>query len=293
MDRRSFLGTAAVSTFTRTAAAQPAGFTFVHLTDTHIQPELRGGEGTHQAIEAINRVPHDFSLCGGDLVMDVCEVTPDRAKALFDLYASATKDLRGPVHSIPGNHDVYGNSNKSAVPASDPQYGKKLYEDRMGARYGSFNHKGWHFIRLDSIFVTPEKTYEGRIDDAQIDWLKSDLAKTPASTPIVVTTHIPFITAFGQVIGAKPETLKSIQITNAKPVLDLFQGHALKAVLQGHTHIREVIDYNGAKFITSGAVCGNWWKGPHLGHPEGFGVLTVRGGEISWEYRTYGWKAAI
>jgi hypothetical protein len=49
-----------------------------------------------------------------------------------------------------------------------------------------------------------------------------------------------------------------------------------KMVLQGHTDIRESVIYNGCQFITSGAVCGRWWKGPREGHPRGFGVLTVR-----------------
>jgi hypothetical protein len=30
--------------------------------------------------------------------------------------------------------------------------------------------------------------------------------------------------------------------------------------------------------------CGNWWKGAPLGHPEGFGVLTVNAGEIRWSF---------
>jgi hypothetical protein len=41
-------------------------------------------------------------------------------------------------------------------------------------------------------------------------------------------------------------------------------------------------------FITSGAVCGNWWKGLWLGNPEGFAMLTVKGENISWRYETYG-----
>jgi hypothetical protein len=38
-------------------------------------------------------------------------------------------------------------------------------------------------------------------------------------------------------------------------------------------------------------VCGNWWKGPRDGHPEGFAVLTVRGDEVQWRYETYGFIA--
>jgi Icc protein len=80
-------------------------------------------------------------------------------------------------------------------------------------------------------------------------------------------------------------------VTNSRDVLNLLWPYNLKAVLQGHTHIREIVNYSGRQFITSGAVCGNWWKGIRMGHPEGFGVLTVKNGEISWRYETYGFRA--
>jgi hypothetical protein len=39
-------------------------------------------------------------------------------------------------------------------------------------------------------------------------------------------------------------------------------------------------------------VCGNWWKGPREGHPEGFGVITVKGHELGWQYHAYGFNAS-
>lgn len=292
MNRRGFLSaTAAAIAGAAPLNAAPGSFRFVHFTDPHIQPERKGDQGTAQAFAAINRVKPDFCLAGGDLVFDVFERSHDRARLLFDLYAGALKILQPKVYSVPGNHDVLGISTKSGVPATDPMYGKKMYEDRIGARYSSITHKGWHFIQLDSIGITPEHGYIGRIDEGQMDWLRADLEKTGKQTPIVVTTHIPLVTGFGQYVGVLPEQIKGIQITNAKAVLDLFQGYQLKAVLQGHTHIREVLHYNGCQFITSGAVSGNWWRGLRLGHPEGFGVITVKGLNLSWEYRTYGWTA--
>lgn len=295
MNRRDFFAAtaAALSATASTAlAAAPGNFRFVHFTDPHIQPERKAAEGTLRAFEAINRLKPDFCLAGGDLVFDIFERSHDRAKTLFDLYASTARNLRPRVYSVPGNHDVFGISNKSGVSATDPLYGKKMFEDRLGARYSSFTHKGWHFILLDSIGITPEKSYIGLIDEEQMDWLRSDLEKTGRQTPIVVLTHIPLATGFGQFIGAAPASLRGIQVTNTKQVLDLFEGYQLKAVLQGHTHIREVIDYKGCQFITSGAVSGNWWRGVRLGHPEGFGVITVKNGRLQWEYKTFGWVAA-
>lgn len=293
MERRAFLGTAAVAPFTTAAApAAENSFRFIHFTDTHIQRELRAAEGTRRCFDAIARERHDFALCGGDTVMDAFDQSHQRAASLFDLYGATVGDLPKPVHTVPGNHDVFGIGTKSGVTPTDPMYGKKFYEDRLGARYGSFDHKGWHFIRLDSVFITPQHTYEGRVDDEQLAWLKGDLEKTGPRTPLVVVTHIPIATAFGLFpFPDQPELRPILTVANARQVLALFEGYNLKAVLQGHTHIAEKVEHEGTLFATSGAVCGNWWKGPHYGTKEGYAVLTVRGESITWEYRTYGWHA--
>jgi 3',5'-cyclic AMP phosphodiesterase CpdA len=292
MQRRSFLGASAAAACTAVSAAPPPGsdFTFIHFTDTHIQPELRAAEGVKRAFAAINAIPHDFAIAGGDLVMDVFEQGPARSKLLFDLYASHVKDLRARVYSVPGNHDVYGMSPKAGVPASDPMYGKKMFEDRIGPRHQSFDHRGWHFILLDSVAIDNSNNWYGGFDAPQIDWLKNDLARLAPSAPIVLVTHIPLATAMGTAVFPA-EYAPIMAVRRPQPVLELFEGRNLKAILQGHSHIREVVRYKECQIITSGAVSGNWWKGSHHGHPEGFAVLSVRGGEITWEYRTYGWTA--
>src|ERR1035437_10251271 len=180
MQRRTFLQTGLQSALAAPFVLGAAGesFSFVHFTDTHTQPELRAGEGTAQAFRTIAKVPHDFALAGGDLVMDVFDQGPTRATALFDLYRNSAKDLPRPVHSILGNHDIYGISNKSGVASTDPFYAKKLFEDRMGQpRYQSFDHKDWHFILLDSVQIYDGKNWFGQIDAEQLGWLASDLRK--------------------------------------------------------------------------------------------------------------------
>jgi Icc protein len=146
-------------------------------------------------------------------------------------YPDGTERCRG----VPGNHDVIGLSNKSNVPATDPLYGKKFFEDCIGKRYRSFDHEGWHFVSLDSIGVTSTRGSVGLIDEKQLEWLRAGLKRVGTVRPIVV--------------------------------LELLRPHNVKAV------------------------SGNWWKGPRLGRPEGFAVLTVTGGEISWRYETYGFQA--
>ena len=74
-------------------------------------------------------------------------------------------------------------------------------------------------------------------------------------------------------------------------MLDLLAGHNVLGVLQGHTHVNETVIWKGVPYLTSGAVCGNWWHGTRLGTPEGFTVVTVANGKMTTQYETYGFKS--
>jgi hypothetical protein len=52
------------------------------------------------------------------------------------------------------------------------------------------------------------------------------------------------------------------------------------------------VDYRGHTFICDGAVSGNWWKGPRLSFPEGYGLFDLYpDGRFEHRYVTYGWDA--
>jgi Icc protein len=288
MHRRQLL-----ATLSATALDGQSRFSFVHFTDPHIQPELRAAEGCRDCFKKIQQLDPDFVLAGGDLVFDANETTAGKATELFRLYRETLKQIEVPVHTTPGNHDVIGLSNKSKIPATDPLYGKKYFEDVIGPRYKSFDHKGWHFILLDSIGVTAERGFIGLIDQEQMDWLAADLARAGRTKPAVILTHVPLVSGVLQVVPDPWKTSATYLVTNAIEVLKVIENYNVKAVLQGHTHIRETVLYKNTKFITSGAVSGNWWKGERAGHPEGFGVLTVDGDQIEWRFETYGFRAAV
>jgi 3',5'-cyclic-AMP phosphodiesterase len=79
---------------------------------------------------------------------------------------------------------------------------------------------------------------------------------------------------------------------NPGPILKLLREQQVNLVLTGHQHQNETIEFNGTTHIEDGAVCGAWWKGPHLGNPEGFGVIDVKAdGTFEHQYQTYGWHA--
>lgn len=271
--------------------AAPEDFTFLFLTDSHLQPELNGVIGTDMAMKHARTIKADFAIQGGDHIFDSLNTPKDIVLRNYGLYDKAQDDLGLKVHHTLGNHDVMGIYTTSGTLPTDPLYGKKLFADRFGPTWYSFDHKGYHFLVLDSIGITDDHHYEARIDPDQLAWIKSDLAATPAGTPIVVTTHIPLVTALSSYTPPAPQAAKGFGFTNGPETIKLFEGHNVIGVLQGHTHVNEQVLWHGVPYITSGAVCGNWWKGIRMGTPEGFTVVTLREGKLSTRYETYGFKS--
>jgi len=276
------------STFCKQSSSE---FSFAFLTDIHLQPELNAQEGYMKAIKAVNELDPDFVITGGDQIMDALGVEYERAEMLYDLYIETTSEFNMPVYNTLGNHDVFGLSVESGIDPSHSEYYKNLFQKRIGKSYYSFDHDGWHFMVLDSIDKTVDRTYFGKIDEEQMAWIADDLKNIGKDTPIVLATHIPFISVIRQIrAGSTEANPAGWIIVNSKEVLELFQGYNLKLVLQGHLHSLEEINVGGITFITGGAVSANWWEGPYHGLEEGFVLIKVREDEFEWEYIDFGWE---
>jgi 3',5'-cyclic AMP phosphodiesterase CpdA len=301
-NRRQFLSlaggaaaAAALSTSTLFAATKPESFEFLFLTDTHIQPELNAAQGCDMAFKKARGMKAEFAIQGGDHVFDSMDVTKEKAVQLFDLYGKTEQDLGFKVHHTCGNHDCFGIGSKGKIGQGDQAYGKKMYEERFGPAHYSFDHKGVHFIVLDSVLPNEDSSgYTGHILDDQLAWIASDLAKLPAKMPVIVTTHIPLVTAF-ESYEKQPANHRSargsLSINNSEEVIKIFDQHNIVGVLQGHTHVWETVTWHGVPYVTGGAVCGNWWKGTRMGTPEGYTVVRVANGKMDVRYETYGFKA--
>jgi len=274
----------------KTPAEKP-GFTFAFLTDIHVQPESNATEGFKMAIEKVNELKPDFVITGGDLIMDALAQTQGRADTLYDLYEETIQDFQMPVYNTIGNHEVFGYYEESGVDSTHPMYGDRMFEQRLGKRYYTFEYNGWRFYILDSVDEWEEGGYYGYVDREQIAWLKEELAGVDAETPIVISVHIPLITVFTQFYeGSTVPNGRGLVVTNSKEVLDLFREHNLTLVLQGHLHTCEDIYVEGTHFITGGAVSGKWWKGANRGFEEGFLMVHVSGDQFKSEYIDYGWQ---
>ncbi|HZX10621.1 MAG TPA: metallophosphoesterase [Acidobacteriota bacterium] len=265
-------------------------FSFVFLTDIHVQPELHASEGFQQTVQMVNDLKPDFVVTGGDLVMDVLGQSFARADRLYQMYLDLSDQFEMPVYNTMGNHEIFGVNENSGVKSSHPELGKKMYQNRIDELYYSFDYKGWHFMILDSVQITSDHSYVGEVDEQQMGWIEQDLQSVAPETPIIISTHIPLISAYplfsGNPVGGK---LSSIVVNNGHSILQLFKDHNLKLVLQGHLHVVEDIFIGGLRFITAGAVCANWWEGPRDGMEEGFALIHIKGSSVEWEYIDIEW----
>ncbi|MBY9063660.1 metallophosphoesterase [Sphingomonas yunnanensis] len=299
MQRRHLLQLAAGAPLASAAAATRlpgagGSFRLALLGDCHIRPEFSAARACAMCFEQVSASSVDFVIQAGDHIEDALEVGRARAASLMDLYQRIERQhLRKPVRHVIGNHDCLGVFPASGIDPSAPDYGKAFYVERFGPTYYAFDHKGVHFVVLDSVGITADRSYEGRIDAAQLDWLRADLAAQPRGTRIIAVTHIPLITAMR---CYEPESWLDTPhnwtfVSNAREVLRLLRDHDVIAVLQAHSHVYEQIELNGIRFITTGAVAGADWRGSFLGTAEGYTEISVDGRSVESRYRTYGFRS--
>lgn len=283
------------------------GFSFVFMTDIHLQPghgytnlpqipELSPHNAFRMAIDTANKLGADFTIFGGDMVYDVMR-GQGRSDSLFLAFKNQVEAIDMPVYYTIGNHELYGIYQEGMNHSETTDYKYGMFERHFGKTYYSFNHKGWHFIVLNSLEVQ-ENRYIGLIPDEQMEWLRKDLMEVGPEMPVIVTTHIPLVSVQRQVLAlSDPETVPNEQwIYNRKEILDLFSGYNVKMVLQGHLHFTEdnYVYSTDTHFITGPAIAGRpSWQGFRNGEPSGFLVVHVNADEVSWNFIDFGWREHV
>ncbi|MFC3196395.1 metallophosphoesterase family protein [Parapedobacter deserti] len=262
-------------------------FSFAFFTDLHMNknPKAKAFEGLKMAIKHVESSGVDFVMTGGDNV-DVDGTKAERRADAVQLYQEY-KDIIGQSslknwYFTIGNHDRYwGDGEKGGA------YGEALFKSFLGDTYYTFNHKGWRFIVLNSAEICDGNYC---VSDVQYRWLDSVLNNTPADQPIIVSTHVPFLSLYYPVLEGRYTATDTF--VNQKQVFDRFTGHNLKLILQGHQHLYEEIKVKGVQFITAGAVSAGWWGGAFHGTEEGYLKVTVGDDDFNWEYIDYGWEVS-
>jgi Icc-related predicted phosphoesterase len=252
-------------------------FSFAFFTDIHLNKGKNNCfEGFDSAIRSAKKYRADFILTGGDNVdIDVLGKDAQTANELYTRYAQMIAKAGIEYHAAIGNHDRFWGCEKN-----DRLYNDGLFEKYINESYYSFNHKGWHFIVLN--------TSNSVVDEQQKQWLANDLKNTDSDTPVIVVVHVPFLSVYYPALNGKYTSADTF--SNFKEIWDMFDGKNLKLVLQGHMHLYEEIKVRDVQLITAGAVSANWWGGPFHGTEEGFLLVNINGDTVDWKYIDYGWN---
>ena len=105
---------------------------------------------------------------------------------------------------VPGEHDLLGDDGK--------QYFERFGKGAEGRGWQSFDHKGVHFVGLNN---AAQLEGMGALGDQQMAWLKNDVSKLAASTPIVVFAHIPLWAAYPEWGWATKDSAQALDYAQA------------------------------------------------------------------------------
>ncbi len=217
---------------------------------------------TQKTIAAMGAGTLLHGITVGDIVWD--------NHALFADYNKAVGKMNIPFFQCLGNHDM--DLNQGGDENSD-----NTFHDHYGPTYYSFNRGKVHYMVIDNVrYLGKDKEYDGYIQQNQLDWIQKDLSFVPKDKLIVFSTHIPIHS------GTK----------NKEALYALLQDRNVH-IMSGHTHYHQN-NINGNIFEHNhGTVCGAWWTGTICcdGTPNGYGVYTVKGNELSWHYQATGENA--
>ncbi len=261
-----------------------------HMTDFHMLPDATAHDGMARALRQVQAQedPPDIIFNTGDCVMDSLETDKARVEADWDAFQGVLDaECKLPIIHAIGNHDVWGWGIPDPAIRSDPLYGKEMAIEKLGLsdRYYSFDRAGWHFAVLDSMSVrnaVSQYPYIGQLDEQQFEWFIEDVgAAAGRNVPVCILSHIPILAACEYFDGKNEESGNwvvpaSWMHIDARRFRDFFiQVPNVHLCLSGHTHQYESLDYLGVRYVTSGAICGNWWRGAYMDFPPAYVMVDL------------------
>jgi len=196
-------------------AAEPAGFRFVQISDTHIG--FKGAVNPEPGATLTDALAR-AGAAKPAMLIHTGDVSHLAKPAEFDMAAELMKSVKLDTFYVPGEHDVIDDDGKSFF----ARFGRA--KDTGG--WYSFDAGGVHFVALVNV-VGLKAGGLGYLGPAQIEWLEADLKGRSASTPIVVFAHMPLWSVY-------PDW--GWGTDDAEPALAYLKRFGSVTVLNGHIH---------------------------------------------------------
>lgn len=249
----SFFGLGGVA---QAATKKLTPFTFAILTDAHLfDIKDHRYDGILQKavadVNSMNPAP-DFVLYAGDIGQSGKEEELLKGKKILE-------KLKMPYKVIPGEHDYYLDMGKS-------------WRGLFGDEHWSFDHKGVHFIGMNSILVkdfwtakslTPKERMSlmeelechqcglWGVREEQLAWLENDVKRLSPDTPVVVLTHSPLWDYYPR---------WNFQTEDAPEIRAILR--KFEKVIAIHGHVHQVV-YNQIDNISSAGLLSTSWPWPY------------------------------
>lgn len=236
--------------------AKVTPFRFAILTDAHLfsQEDHKFDGFLADAVEQVNALSPkpDFVVYCGDIAQNGRD---DQLKKGIRILSKLTM----PVHYIPGEHDWYLDMGAA-------------WRGHFGSPTWSFDHKGVHFIGMNSILVRDFWTAAGmtpkqRMDtmemlespiagpwgvrEEQLEWLRKDVKGLRPDAPVVVFTHSPLWDYYPR---------WNFQTEDAPEVRDILS--KFERVMAFHGHVHQTV-YNRIGNLSSVGTLSTSWPWPY------------------------------
>ena len=218
-----------------TAKSKPGGeddFYFLQLSDTHWgfqgPPNPEANITLKKTVNLVNALPRqpDFIVFTGDLTHTTDD--PDLRRKRMGEFSQIVGGLTvKKIRFMAGEHDASLDLGKA-------------YQEFFADLHYTFDHKGIHFVVLDNV-----SDPSASIGEAQLAWLRADLAKLDAQQPIVVLTHRPLFPLYPSWDWTTKDGASALALLERFRSATVFYGH----IHQEHHQMTGRIAHHSARSL--------------------------------------------
>ncbi len=211
-------------------------FSFAVVADTHLNENEYTSNSpfhcnrvanarTRYVVERLNQLRPELTIHLGDLVHPV-PMLPTYALAAAN-FRQLTAALQGPLHLVPGNHDV-GDKRVIWAPAwTVNDASLALWKQHFGEHYYSFDFRSLHFVVIDAQIINSGLSVEAE----QRAWLERDLARHVDRRTFLCIHYPPYVSE-----PDERETYDNLGEPGRSWLLGLVEQFRPEAMFCGHVH---------------------------------------------------------
>jgi 3',5'-cyclic-AMP phosphodiesterase len=207
-------------------------------TDAHVSTMHDSEYRITKFIDSMEVAKPDFIIELGDF---------EKPQNEYEHVLAIWNSFPGDKYHVIGNHELDGGLT----------VGQVLQNMKMDKPYYSFDKNGFHFIVLNGNGKKDpaDKGYKRFIDHVQVEWLRTDLAKT--SHPVVIFSHQPLAVYKGPDEEYEVENYSEIQRI-LEQHNSVNPGRKVIACFNGHTHTDSAEKIDGIWYISITSMSYHW-----------------------------------